>query len=82
MSSADLMSVIEILAFFRLFFHPANKEAKADGCHVNPMSTEANFSAPVLVMRVRNFNWQAGGSAGIFLLHPTHPKRSRTGNLI
>ena len=29
------------------------------------MSTEANFSAPVLVMRVRNFNWQAGGSAGI-----------------
>ena len=60
------MSVIEILAFFRLFFHPANKEAKADGCHVNPMSTEANFSAPVLVMRVRTFNWQAGGSAGIF----------------
>ena len=76
------MSVIEILAFFRLFFHPANKEAKADGCHVNPMSTEANFSAPVLVMRVRNFNWQAGGSAGISFLHPTHPKRSRTGNLI
>jgi len=51
MSSADLKSVIEILPFFRLL--GANKEAKAIDS-VNPMSTEANFTAPVFVMRVRN----------------------------